>query len=235
MIRLNKFLAQAGIASRRKCDQLILEGKVKVNDKVETGLGRVINEFKDAVFFDGKRVELQKNFLYFKMNKPKGYVCTNKDDKGRKTVFDLIKHSERLFTIGRLDYDTEGLLLFTNDGELAEKLSHPRNEVKKTYIAKIEGVIKESELAVLRKGVVIDGEVLPSAKVDVYEVAKGYTKLKIIIDEGKNHQIKNMFKGIGRTLMFLKRIEVGGVKLGGLSRGEYKALTDVEVNILKTL
>ena len=232
MIRLNKFLAQAGIASRRKCDELILQGKVKVNDKVESGLGKVINENKDKVTFEGKPVTVAKSFVYLKMNKPKGYVCSASDEHGRKTVYDLLDRNERLFTIGRLDYDTEGLLLFTNDGDFANKLAHPRNEVKKIYVARISGEIKESELAVLRAGVVLKDETLPSAKVEHAGNGKGFTKLKITIDEGKNHQIKKMFEGIGRELLFLKRVQIGEVKLGGLSRGETKELTKEEINTL---
>lgn len=232
MIRLNKFLAQAGIASRRKCDELILQGKVKVNGKVESGLGKVINELKDKVTFEDKPVSLAESYVYLKMNKPKGYVCSASDEHGRKTVYDLLNRKERLFTIGRLDYDTEGLLLFTNDGDLANKLSHPRNEVNKVYMAKIEGDIKESELAVLRAGVVLNDETLPSAKVEYAGNGKGYTKLKITIDEGKNHQIKKMFEGIGKELLLLKRVQIGEVKLGGISRGETKELTKDELNKL---
>lgn len=235
IMRLNRFLAQAGVSSRRKCDELILQGKIKVNGKVESGLGRVIDPKKDIVTYNDEVVSFRKEFIYLKMNKPKGYICSNFDEKGRKTIFDLVKTSERLFTIGRLDYDTEGLLLLTNDGDLANKLAHPRNEVNKTYVARITGQIKESELAVLRKGVVLPEEVLPSAKVEFVEFSKGETKLKITIDEGKNHQIKKMFEGIGKKLVFLKRVSVGGVKLGGLSRGETKPLTEIELNILKNL
>lgn len=235
MIRLNKFLASCGIASRRNCDKLISEGKVKVNGNVVTGLGAVINEHKDKVEYIGKIVSMTSTKIYIKMNKPKGYLCTNSDEKGRKTVFSLLDTKERLFTIGRLDYDTEGLLIFTNDGEMANKLAHPRNEVKKVYIAKVEGTVKESELACMRSGVVLDGEKLPSCKVEFVEMQKGLTKLKITLKEGQNHQIKKMFEGIGRRLLFLKRVQIGEVKLGGLSRGEYKNLTSEEINKLIAL
>ena len=169
------------------------------------------------------------------MNKPKGYLCSHSDPQGRKTVYSLLNTTERLFTVGRLDYDTEGLLIFTNDGELANKLAHPRNEIKKVYIARIEGQIKESELAVMRAGVVIDGEKLPSCKVEFVESLKGQTKLRITLKEGLNHQIKKMFKAIDKNLVFLKRVQVGEVKLGGLSRGETKPLTNEELLLLKNL
>ena len=134
MIRLNKFLSECGVASRRNCDKLIDEGKVKVNNEVVTTLGTVINEKKDKVEFEGKILKPVENKIYLKMNKPKGYLCTHTDPLNRKTVYSLLNNDERLFTVGRLDYDTEGLLIFTNDGELANKLAHPRNEIKKVYI-----------------------------------------------------------------------------------------------------
>lgn len=232
MMRLNKFLAQSGVASRRKCDELIAQGKVNVNGKVAT-VGTQVNENKDKVTYEGNQLVINENHIYLKMHKPKGYVCSAHDEHGRKTVYDLLPPLEsRVFTIGRLDYDTEGLLLFTNDGEMAEKLSHPRNEVKKIYVAKVKGKMKESELAVLRKGVVLENEVLPDAKVEYLEVTKDYTKLQITLDEGKNHQIKNMFDAINKELLFLKRIQIGEIRLGGLGRGETRTLTEEEKNSL---
>ena len=169
------------------------------------------------------------------MNKPKGYLCTTNDEHGRRTVYELLDTKERLFTVGRLDYDTEGLLIFTNDGDLANKLAHPRSEIKKVYVAKAEGVFKESELAVMRAGVVINGEKLPSCKVERIECTKNLTKLRITLKEGQNHQIKKMFEGIGKNLVFLKRVQIGNVKLGGLSRGESKPLSTEELLGLKNL
>lgn len=235
MIRLNKFLAQAGIASRRKCDEIISQGKVFVNGKVAT-LGTSVNEKSDKVVYEGKQVSFNNNYVYLKMHKPKGYVCSASDEHDRKTVYDLLpSHDVRVYTIGRLDYDTEGLLLFTNDGELTQKLSHPRNEIKKVYVAKVSGQIKESELAVLRKGIVLEDEVLPDARVVFLESGKDYTKLQITIDEGKNHQIKKMFTAIGKDLLFLKRIQIGEVKLGSLDRGKTLPLTEEEINSLLLL
>jgi len=235
MIRLNKFLASCGVASRRSCDTLILDGKVKVNGKIENGLGTVVDENKDKIEYDGKVLCLPVQKIYIKMNKPKGYLCTTNDEHGRRTVYELLDTKERLFTVGRLDYDTEGLLIFTNDGDLANKLAHPRSEIKKVYVAKAEGVFKESELAVMRAGVVINGEKLPSCKVERIECTKNLTKLRITLKEGQNHQIKKMFEGIGKNLVFLKRVQIGNVKLGGLSRGESKPLSTEELLGLKNL
>lgn len=231
-MRLNKFLSNSGIASRRKCDEIIKEGRVFVNGNQVVELGVQINPKKDKVTLEGKRVSLPSSFVYIKLNKPKGYACTASDEKGRKTIYELIDSDERLFSIGRLDYDTEGLLLLTNDGEFANKVAHPRYHMDKEYRVTAEGEIKESELAVMRKGVVIDGERLPSAKVEKLSFENGFTKLSVVIDEGQNRQIRRMFEAIGHQIKLLKRVRIGAVKLGGLSRGEYKDLTEEELNSL---
>ena len=240
-MRLNKFLAQSGVCSRRKADELIASGKVQVNDKIVTELGFLVNEKKDVVVYDGKTLSLPTEFVYLKLNKPKGYLCTSSDTRGRKTVFNLINSPSRLFCVGRLDYDTEGLLLLTNDGEFAEKLIHPSYDIEKEYQCTVEGEMKESELAVLRKGVVIDGVRLPGAKVKVLSVtnepsstrhADGKihkrTKLSVIITEGLNRQIRRSFDAIGKHIILLKRVRIGKITLGGLSRGESKPLTEKE-------
>lgn len=231
-MRLNKFLSNSGVASRRKSDDLIAAGKVTVNGKVVTELGTVIQEKKDKIMVDGKEVSLPSAFVYIKLNKPKGYACSAADEKGRKTIYDLIKCEERLFSVGRLDYETEGLILLTNDGDFANAVMHPRNGIEKEYRLSIEGEVKESELAVLRKGVVVDGVRMPSARIKWLSYENKITKLSVIIDEGQNRQIRRMFEAIGRDIKLLKRVSIGGVKLGGLSRGEYKDLTDDELNLL---
>lgn len=231
-MRLNKFLASAGIASRRKCDQLIQEGLVSVNGKVVSELGTVINEKKDKVFYEGRQILLPSSFVYIKLNKPKGYACTAKDEKGRKTIYDLLPQGERLFSIGRLDFDTEGLIILTNDGDFANKVAHPRYSVDKEYHVTIEGQIKESELAVLRKGVVIDGERMPSAKVEFLSSDGKTTKLSVVIDEGMNRQVRRMFEAIGKTIKLLKRVRIGNVKLGGVKRGDFRDLTTQELDNL---
>ncbi len=231
-MRLNKFLASAGVASRRKCDQLIQEGLISVNGKVVNELGTIINEKKDKVFYEGRQILLPSSFVYIKLNKPKGYACTAKDEKGRKTIYDLLPQGERLFSIGRLDYDTEGLIILTNDGDFANKVAHPRYSVDKEYHVTIEGQIKESELAVLRKGVVIDGERMPSAKVEFLSTDGKFTKLSVVIDEGMNRQIRRMFEDIGKTIKLLKRVRIGNVKLGGVKRGDFRDLTTQELDSL---
>lgn len=230
-MRLNKFLASCGIASRRKCDLLITNGEVIVNGEVCTNLGMQINEKKDKVSVNGKPCTFKQENVYIKLNKPKGVVSSSSDDKGRKTVLDLVKiPNVRLFNIGRLDYDTEGLILLTNDGDFAQLITHPSFEIEKTYIANIEGQVKESELAVMRAGVVVDGERMPPCKIkQITTLKEGETRLQITINEGKNRQIRRMFEAIGRRISLLKRISVGPIKLGGLSRGEFKHLTPEEV------
>ncbi len=232
MMRLNKFLANAGVASRRKCDQLIEAGLVTVNGQIVNTLGTTINEKKDKVICEGKAVCLPSSFVYIKLNKPKGYTCTASDERGRKTIYDLIESEERLFSIGRLDYDTEGLIFLTNDGDFANRIAHPRHGTEKEYRVNVEGEVKESELAVLRKGVVKDGERMPEAKVKWLSFENGTTKLSVTINEGQNRQVRRMFEGIGREIKLLKRVRIGGVKLGGLKRGEWRDLTEDELNLL---
>ena len=241
-MRLNKFLATCGVASRRKCDEIIASGKVSVNGKIVSELGLVINEKKDKVEYENKILSLPKDFMYIKLNKPKGFMCTQSDDRQRKTIFDLVKiPNVRLFNVGRLDYDTEGLILLTNDGDFAEKLIHPSFEIEKEYYCTIEGEIKESELAVLRKGVVINGERLPGARVKVLSVGeepsckrhkdgkvRKRTKLSVTITQGLNRQIRRSFEAIGKDIILLKRVRIGDIKLGGLSRGQFKELTEKE-------
>ena len=229
---LNKFLSNSGVASRRKCDQIILDGKVTVNGKVVNELGVNINEKRDKIEVEGKEIKLPSSFVYIKLNKPKGYACTAHDEKGRKTIYDLIDCEERLFSIGRLDYDTEGLILLTNDGDFANMVAHPKYALEKEYQVTIEGEIKESELAVLRKGVVVNGERMPSAKVSLLSIENNLSKVSVIINEGQNRQVRRMFEAIGRDIKLLKRVRIGTVKLGGLMRGKYKDLTEDELNAL---
>ncbi len=231
-MRLNKFLSNSGLASRRKCDEIIAEGKVIVNGKVVSELGYQINERKDKVIVEGKVIKLPSSFVYIKLNKPKGYACTAHDEKGRKTIYDLIDCEERLFSVGRLDYDTEGLILLTNDGDFANCVAHPKYEMEKEYRVTCEGEIKESELAVMRKGVVVDGKRMPSAKVEKLSFENGFTKLSVVINEGQNRQVRRMFEAIGHEIKLLKRVRIGNVRLGGLSRGEYRDLTQEELNSL---
>ncbi len=234
-MRINKFMAECGVASRRACDEMILEGRVKVNGKKIDTPGLEINEFNDAVTLDGRRIMLVSKKYYIMLHKPKGYVTTVKDDKGRKTVMELIKIRSRLYPVGRLDYDTEGLLLLTNDGQLAYALTHPSHEVPKTYIAKIKGKISDTEVRQLRKGVEIDGKMTLPAVVKIIETDDEFSRVEVTIKEGRNHQIKKMFEVVEKEVVFLKRTAIGPLKLGGLGRGEYKNLTSKEIEILKAI
>lgn len=228
-MRLNKFLSSCGLASRRKCEEIILAGRVSVNGQTVQNLSTVVDEKKDKVCCDGKEMKLPTEFVYSKMNKPKGYACTASDEKGRKTIFDLVESDVRLFNVGRLDYDTEGLILLTNDGDFANLVTHPKYHFEKEYIATVEGEVKEGDLAVLRKGVVIDGVRMPTAKVKLLSFDGKWSKVSVIIDEGQNHQVRKMFEAIGKDIKLLKRVRIGDVHLGGLYRGKTKPLTDEEV------
>ena len=233
MIRLNKYLADCGVGSRRECDRLIADGVVKINGKV-AALGATVSE-NDRVTVNDKRVgDKQKNY-YLMLHKPKGYVTTVKDDLGRKTVMDLIDVKARLYPVGRLDYDTEGLLILTNDGDLANRLTHPRNEVNKTYIARISGVLAEKERIQLEKGVLIDGVKTAPARVKILKQDQHHTRCEVTIREGRNRQVKKMFEAVGKEVEFLKRVAVGELRLGGLKRGEYRFLNDYEIDYLKNV
>ncbi|MDR3318698.1 MAG: rRNA pseudouridine synthase [Clostridiales bacterium] len=232
-MRINKYLAECGVASRRKCDVLISAGKVSVNGKITTALGTDVDVENDTVFVDGKRVKPVVKHVYIMLNKPKGIVCTASDDKGRKTVLDIVNiPNVRLFPVGRLDYDTEGLLILTTDGDFANHIMHPSHEVPKTYVARIAGGITESELAQLRKGVVIDGEKTKPCRARVIGEEPAESRVEIVISEGRNRQIRKMFEALQKNVVFLKRSAVGELKLGGLSRGEYRPLTAKEIDYL---
>lgn len=233
-MRLNKFLAACGVASRRDCDELIKQGRVKVNGAVAS-LGMEADE-GDEVTVDGNKVVLKKNEYYI-LNKPKGYLSTVSDDKGRRTVLDLLPSNVgRIYPVGRLDYDSEGLLILTTDGELAQRLTHPSNEVPKTYLVKIEGTATEATLNPIRSGVEIDGGyVTKKCKAHIVETNKDYTKIHITITEGKNREIRKMFAAIGREVTLLKRIKVGELTLRGLNRVAYRKLTKQEVAYLMSL
>ena len=234
-MRINKFLAEAGVCSRRAADELIKNGRVYVNGSKAT-LGVEIDPTKDDVVFDGKKLSKRKQFLYYIMNKPKGYVTTVKDDKGRKTVMDLLPPiNDRIFPVGRLDYDTEGLLIFTNDGDLADRLMRPANEIPKTYLAKIEGEIGDLALSRLRAGVYIDGVKTGRSNVKIVDKTKDHTKLSVTITEGRNRQIRKMFESVGKEVVFLKRIKIGDLTLSGLDRGQVRKLTQEEIYYLQNL
>ena len=233
-MRINKYLAESGVASRRASDTLIEEKRVLINGKTAT-LGSEVED-GDTVTVDGSVVRPVKKYSYYMLNKPKGYVTTVKDDKGRKTVMDLLpKKGDRLYPVGRLDYDTEGLLIITNDGDLAQRLTHPVNEVPKTYVAKIEGVLTENMLARLRGGVEVDGVRTKKSAVRIVDETKTETKVSVTITEGRNRQVRKMFEAVGKEVIFLKRVKIGDLALRGLNRGEYRPLTKEEIYYLKNV
>ncbi len=233
--RINKYLSMCGLGSRRKCESLVLEGKVKCNGSVVSNLGFLVHE-NDVITVDGVSVVPSSEFEYVMLHKPKGVITSMSDDKGRKTVIDILPEEyKKLKPIGRLDYDSEGLLLFTNDGDLAFSLTHPSHEVTKTYVVRVEGDVKESQLAVLRAGVVIDGVRLSKCKVKILEKLGKETKLEVVISEGKNRQVRKMFDAVGFNVVFLKRTQIGDLKLSGLARGKCRPLSNAEIMYLKSL
>ncbi len=235
LMRINKFLALSGLGSRRKVEELITSGKIKVNGKITKDLATDIKE-TDVVYFGNNAVRVANNFVYFKLHKPKGYVTTASDDKERKTVMDLLRgvHT-RVYPVGRLDYDTEGLLLFTNDGEITNLLTKPNSDVEKTYTVHIEGEISKDDIQKLASGVDIGGYVTKPCRVQLMEETPILSKLRICISEGKNRQIRKMFEAIDKNITLLRRIKVGEIMLGGLSRGEYAPLNAKELRYLKSL
>lgn len=234
-MRLNKYLADCGVDSRRNCDEIIAQGRVKVNGKTVTRLGVDVDPENDSVSMDGRRLRQKRRDVYVMLHKPKGVVCTAKDDKGRKTVLNLVDVKARLFPVGRLDYDTEGLLLLTTDGQLAQTLTHPSHHIPKTYVARIFGELSEEEEKSLEKGVLLDGALTQPASVKVVEKDDRTSRIEITIFEGRNRQVRRMLESVGKDVEFLKRVSVGELRLGGLSRGKYRFLTEKEINYLKSL
>ena len=234
-MRINKFLALAGIDSRRKVEQHILDGKVKVNGKVVKDLSTDIKD-TDIVYFENRPIKVNSNYVYYKLNKPKGYVTTVSDEKERKTVMDLMRgvHT-RVYPVGRLDYDTEGLLILTNDGDITNTLTKPNSEVKKTYMVHIESDITKDEIKKLTTGVTIDDYTTKPCSIEAMEIGEKLSKLKITITEGKNRQIRKMFESVGKNVIFLRRVQIGEIRLGGLSRGEYTPLNAKELKYLRSL
>ena len=228
MIRLNKYIAECGICSRRKADILIESGKVLVNDIVIKDLGVIIDDTKDQVKVDGKTISKENKYVYIMLNKPKGYVTTNSEQFGRKSVLDLIDTDYRIFPIGRLDMNTEGLLLLTNDGEFANKLMHPKNKVEKTYIANVKGNITEEKIENLRNGVDIGGYITKPAQVRI--ISKDKNEIEIKISEGKNRQVRKMCEAVGLKVINLKRTSVGKLNLGNLKIGKYRYLNKNEID-----
>lgn len=234
-MRINKFMAENGIASRRASDKLIEDGAVEINGRTAR-LGDDVQP-TDVVRVNGNIVGHNTKPEYYIMNKPKGYLCTVSDDRGRKTVMDLLPPSAgRVFPVGRLDYDTEGLLVLTNDGALAYKLTNPANEIPKTYVARIEGGVTEQMLNRIRPGIEIEkGVVTKKCKIKILETRKEYSRIQIILTEGKNREIRKMFEAIGKKVVFLKRTKIGELNIRGMNRGDVRKLSQEETFYLSNL
>lgn len=233
-VRLNKFLANAGIASRRKADLLIQEGKVKVNGKVVLGMGIKILPEKDKVFVNGKQVTVLDEPIYIVFNKPKDCITTTNDERGRTTVMDYVKTKSRLFPVGRLDRNTTGVLLLTNDGELANRLMHPRLEVKKAYKVTLDRPMSSEDAQQLTKGVKLEDGV--TAESEVYVIPGGRQRVVgVAIHEGRNRQVHRMFGRLGYEVKKLDRVGYGEITVEGLRRGEWRYLTKAELAILRKL
>lgn len=231
MMRLNKYLARSGVASRRASDELIEAGRVKVNGQVVTQLGIQVDEKKDRVDVDGKRVRPGDFYVYIVLNKPMGYVTTSSDEKGRDKVTDLVRIPMRVFPVGRLDTDSEGLILLTNDGNLSHRLLHPRFKVEKRYQLYLDREISEADLNKARKGLLLeDGWTKPCKAEYLSPADKKF--IAIGLYEGRNRQIRRMFSALGYSVRKLKRIAIGAISLGSLKTGEWRYLTDQEVNQL---
>ena len=234
-MRLNKYIAAAGVCSRRKADELIANGNVRINGAVMKEMGYDVAD-GDTVQVNGRIISAASKKVYVAVNKPLGYITSMDDDRSRATVAELVADiPERLFPVGRLDYNTTGLLIMTNDGDLTYTLTHPKHEVWKTYIATVSGVISDNRIARLRKGVDIGGFVTSPAKVRVIKQMPRHAVVEISIHEGKNRQVRKMFAAVGNKVQELERVSIGDIRLGRLMTGHYRKLTREEIEYLKSL
>ncbi|MFQ8785636.1 MAG: pseudouridine synthase [Clostridia bacterium] len=232
--RLQKYLAECGIASRRKCEEYIIQGKVQVNGKTITELGVKVNPEKDKITFEGKNVKQEERKVYILLNKPIGYVTTSDEQFGRDKVLDLVKVRERVVPVGRLDMYTSGALILTNDGDFVYKVTHPKHEITKTYTVTVKGIIKNEEVEQLRKGVKIDDYTTRPAKVKILKTdeEKDISRLEITIHEGKNRQVRRMCESVGRRVIALHRSKIGNIGVKDIELGKWRYLKDFEVKTL---
>ena len=232
--RLQKYLAECGIASRRKCEEYILQGKVEINNNIVTELGIKINPQKDKVTFEGKEVKKQNKKIYILLNKPIGYVTTAEEQFGRDKVLDLVKVKERIVPVGRLDMYTSGALILTNDGDFVHKVTHPKHEITKTYTVTLKGIVNKTEVEQLRKGVIIEDYITKPAKVKILKTdeEKDISRLEITIHEGKNRQIRKMCESIGKKVIALHRSKIGNIDVKDLKIGQWRYLKESEVKQL---
>ena len=234
IVRLQKYIALCGAASRRHAETMIEEGRVKVDGKTVNELGTKVEIGANRVFLDGEELKIVNKKYYIMLNKPIGYISAVTDQFDRPTVVDLVKEEIKanVYPVGRLDYDTEGLLLLTNDGDFTYRVTHPKHNITKTYIATLRGGINLKQLNELRRGVRIEDYKTSPAEVEILDSVPGYSTVKVTIHEGKNRQVRKMFETVGCSVSALKRVSVGEVELGGLPLGRWRYLTSYEVNYL---
>ncbi len=233
MMRLNKYLAAAGVGSRRKCDEYISEGRIVVNGEVIQKLGSRINEILDVVSFDGQKVGLKEKFIYIILNKPKGIITTAKDEYDRQTVLDLIPLNERIFPVGRLDQDSTGLVFLTNDGDLANQLIHPKFNKKKTYHVQLNKIVRPVDAYHFARGLNLDGKKTAPCSVSEIRIIDNCSFMEVIISEGRNRQIRRMFDQLGYEVETLDRVALGPLTIAGLKRGQWRYLRSSEISHLK--
>jgi 23S rRNA pseudouridine2605 synthase len=230
-IRLQKYIAQCGIASRRKAEELIAEGRIAIDGVKVTEMGIRVIPGKSKITFDGKLVEEREQLVYYLLNKPKGYVTTLSDPQGRPIVTSLVKNSKaRIFPVGRLDLDTEGALILTNDGEFAQKIQHPSHDIDKTYEALVKGCPQKAKIALLARGIFLEGKMTSPAAIKVVSKAGKNCLMQITIHEGRKRQVKKMFDFIGHPVIHLKRTAYGKLTLGRIALGDFKQLNPSELN-----
>ena len=236
MERLQKVIASSGVTSRRKAEELIIKGKVRVNGKVVKELGTQVNG-SDVIEVDGVMINRDIVKKYYLLNKPRGVISSVSDDKGRPTVVDYIRTEERIYPIGRLDYDTTGLIILTNDGELTELLTHPKNQIPKTYVAKIEGLLNKDDIDRLRAGVMIEGRkaYIKDFKIRDKNFEAKTSIVEVTITEGRNHIVKKIFESLKHPVIRLSRIKIAFLEIGNLKSGQYRELTIKEVKKLYSL
>ena len=233
--RLQKYMARCEIGSRRKCEEIITSGRVRVNSEIVSELGTKIDPEVDLVYLDEVLIKPQENMVYIALNKPTGYISSVKDEKGRQTIIDLVKVPERLFPVGRLDYDSSGLILLTNDGEVYNHIIHPRNEIDKIYEALVSGTPTEEEINAFCNGLDIGDFITSKANMHIIKTSGSKSLLQIIIHEGKNKQVRRMCTAINHEVLELTRVRVGNISLEGIPSGDWRYLSESEVNYLKNL
>ena len=234
-IRLQKYMADCGIASRRKCEELILQGKVSLNGKIVTELGTKIDPKKDIVIYNGNKLnKIDDKKIYILLNKPIGYVTTVKDQFARDTVLDLVKVNKRIVPVGRLDMYTSGAIILTDDGDFVYKVTHPKHEIEKTYNVTLKGIVGKDDIEKLKTGVQIGNYITKQAKAKILKIdkEKNISRVEIVIHEGKNRQVRKMCEAIGKKVLALHRSKIGNIDIKDLKIGEYRYLTESEINNL---